>query len=255
MIAAELMGSTARAVPMMRGWPNGASPETHHIGTASATCGYSAMFGPFRLCPRQRLLLEGNTPLHIGGRALDILVALVERAGELVTKQELVARVWPGLVVDDSNLKVHVAALRRTLHDGKAGNRYICTVSGRGYSFVAPVTHEAPRSTADILAADAAYMAKDLLLAAAITGDYQDGVSYVDLGATTDPQSVVTATAATMGIEMGSDDPLIGIRIFLEGKDMLLVLDHCRHVIESAAAFVADIQPYAPTVQILTISR
>jgi DNA-binding winged helix-turn-helix (wHTH) protein len=97
-------------------------------------------FGPFRFCPRRRLLLEKDKPLRLGSRALDILIALLERPGDVVGKQELIARVWFGTVVEDGNLKVHIAALRRTLREGEAGNRYICTVTGRGYAFVAPVT-------------------------------------------------------------------------------------------------------------------
>jgi DNA-binding winged helix-turn-helix (wHTH) protein len=96
-------------------------------------------FGPFHVLPNQRLLLEQDRPLHLGSRALDILVALVERAGELVSKGELMARVWPDTFVDEGNLKVQIAALRRALHDGQDGHRYISTVSGRGYWFVAPV--------------------------------------------------------------------------------------------------------------------
>ena len=96
-------------------------------------------FGPFRLFPTQRLLLEGETPLRLGSRALDILIALVERPGELVCKKELMARVWPDTVVEEGNLKVHVAALRRALADGQAGHRYLATIPGRGYRFVAPV--------------------------------------------------------------------------------------------------------------------
>jgi DNA-binding winged helix-turn-helix (wHTH) protein len=96
-------------------------------------------FGLFRILPSQRLLLEGDRPLRLGSRALDILVALVDRAGELVSKGELMARVWPDTFVEEGNLKVQVAALRRTLRDGEDGNRYISTVTGRGYWFVAPV--------------------------------------------------------------------------------------------------------------------
>jgi DNA-binding winged helix-turn-helix (wHTH) protein len=96
-------------------------------------------FGPFHVLPYQRLLLEGDRPLRLGSRALDILVALVERAGDLVSKGELMARVWPDIFVEEGNLKVQVAALRRTLRDGEKGNRYISTVPGRGYWFVAPV--------------------------------------------------------------------------------------------------------------------
>jgi predicted ATPase/DNA-binding winged helix-turn-helix (wHTH) protein len=97
-------------------------------------------FGPFRLVPGQRILLEGATPVTLGGRACEILIALVERSGALVTKEELLARVWPNVIVEEGNLKVHVAALRKALGDGRDGNRYIANIPGRGYSFVAPVT-------------------------------------------------------------------------------------------------------------------
>src|SRR5262249_32969037 len=92
--------------------------------------------GPFRLLPTQRLLLEGDKPVRLGSRALDILVALVERAGEVVNKNELIARAWPGTFVDESNLKFQVGALRRRLG---SGNRYLVIIPGGGYSFVAPV--------------------------------------------------------------------------------------------------------------------
>lgn len=97
-------------------------------------------FGPFRLLPGRQLLLEGDKPVHVGSRARDILMALVERSGEVVGKEELLARVWRNTTVDEGNLKVHVAALRRALGDGKAGNRYIINVPGRGYSFVGDVS-------------------------------------------------------------------------------------------------------------------
>jgi DNA-binding winged helix-turn-helix (wHTH) protein len=96
-------------------------------------------FGPFRLLPARQLLLEGDTPVRLGSRALEILTALVARPGELVSKDELIARAWPNTVVEDSNLKVNIAALRRALGERRLGQRYIATVSGRGYRFVAPV--------------------------------------------------------------------------------------------------------------------
>jgi predicted ATPase len=86
------------------------------------------------------LLLDGEEPVHLGSRACEILTALVERAGELLSNQELMRRVWPDTFVEDGNLRVHVAALRRALRDGQAGNRYITNVPGRGYCFVAPVS-------------------------------------------------------------------------------------------------------------------
>ncbi len=82
-------------------------------------------FGPFRLVPARRLLFEKDREVRLGGRAFDLLAALVERAGELVGKDELISRVWPNLYVDESNLKIQVSALRRALGDGQAGSRYI----------------------------------------------------------------------------------------------------------------------------------
>src|SRR4051812_2316578 len=99
-------------------------------------------FGPFRLVPERRLLLEDERPVRLGSRALDLLTALVERAGEVVGKDELISRVWPTTVVEEGNLKLQVSALRRALGDGRAGQRYIVTVPGRGYEFVAPVIRE-----------------------------------------------------------------------------------------------------------------
>src|SRR5258707_8936486 len=104
-------------------------------------------FGAFRLIPAQRTLLEGGKPLRLGSRALDILVSLVENAGETIRKDQLIARTWPDTVVDEGALRVHVAALRKALGDGQAGKRYIANVPGRGYTFVAPVTRESRRPT------------------------------------------------------------------------------------------------------------
>ena len=88
------------------------------------------------------MLLEGDKPLRLGSRALDTLIALVERPGKLIGKNELMERVWPDTHVEESNLKVNISALRRMIGDGSGGHRYIVSVPGRGYSFVAPVTFE-----------------------------------------------------------------------------------------------------------------
>jgi predicted ATPase/DNA-binding winged helix-turn-helix (wHTH) protein len=104
--------------------------------------GQSISFGPFRLLTDQRLLLEGDRPVRLGSRAFDILAALVERSGEVVGKEQLIARAWPQTFVEESNLKIQVSALRRALGDGQSGHRYVITVPGRGYNFVAPVRRE-----------------------------------------------------------------------------------------------------------------
>jgi DNA-binding winged helix-turn-helix (wHTH) protein len=107
----------------------------------------SMSFGPFRLFPAGRLLEMDGRPLALGDRALDILVVLAEGAGEIVTHRELLERVWRGLIVSPSNLRVQMNALRKALKDFSGEGRYITNVKGQGYCFVAPIhrhDHEAP---------------------------------------------------------------------------------------------------------------
>jgi len=99
-------------------------------------------FGPFRLYPSERVLKNGDQSVKLGSRAFDILLVLVEHAGELVGHKELVAKVWPGVFVEEVSLRVHIAALRKALDTGEAGARYLANVPGRGYRFVAPTSRE-----------------------------------------------------------------------------------------------------------------
>jgi predicted ATPase/DNA-binding winged helix-turn-helix (wHTH) protein len=104
-------------------------------------------FGPFRLSPVARVLERDGVPLALGDRALDILIALVSRGGEIVSHRDLTAHVWRDLVVSPGALRVHMSALRKALGDGKGGARYIENVTGQGYCFVAQVTHEPEDAT------------------------------------------------------------------------------------------------------------
>jgi DNA-binding winged helix-turn-helix (wHTH) protein len=96
-------------------------------------------FGPFRIVPRARVLERDGSRTRVGSRAFDLLCVLVSCPGEVVSKSELMARVWPDLTVEESNLRFHIAQLRRALSDGQRGERYVTNVPGRGYWFVAPV--------------------------------------------------------------------------------------------------------------------
>jgi predicted ATPase/DNA-binding winged helix-turn-helix (wHTH) protein len=96
-------------------------------------------FGPFRFFLRRRVLLRADTPVRLGSRAQEILLALVERPGELVSKSELTRRVWPNTVVEKGTLRVHINWLRKALGEVKPERRYLETVTGLGYRFVAPV--------------------------------------------------------------------------------------------------------------------
>jgi len=115
------------------------------------------MFGPFKLFVTERLLKKGDEAVSIGGRALDVLITLVERAGEVISHKELIARVWPDITVEEANLRVHIAALRKVLGDGLDGARYVSNVAGRGYCFVAAVVrYGVERALAQTHAADIA---------------------------------------------------------------------------------------------------
>ncbi|WP_426409727.1 winged helix-turn-helix domain-containing protein [Bradyrhizobium ganzhouense] len=119
--------------------PDAAKPFFEKRAGSAGSVSPDVSFGPFRLLPTQLLLLEGDTPVPLGSRALEILIALLERHGELVSKQDLMARVWPNVFVEPANLTVHMSALRRALRDGRDGHRFIVNIPGRGYRFVASV--------------------------------------------------------------------------------------------------------------------
>ena len=252
-------------------------------------------FGSFRLIPAQRMLLEDGKPLRLGSRALDILVTLVERAGETIHKDQLIARTWPDTVVDEGALRAHVAALRKALGDGQAGKRYIANNSGRGYSFVAPVTRErqqpatAPPDRAvvggnlpalltrivgrdDIIAALAAQLTHRRFLtivgpggigkttvavavAEKVSASYEDGVRFVGLASLLDPGLVPSALSTVLGISLPGVDPVSGLAGWLRDKHALIVLDSCEHVIGAVAVIAEAILKAAARVSVLATSR
>ncbi|WP_342238704.1 ATP-binding protein [Inquilinus sp. OTU3971] len=261
---------------------------------ASASRERAYSFGPFRLLPSRQLLLEGERPVRLGNRSLAILTALVERPGELVTKAELMARVWPGIVVEEANLRVQITALRKALGEGRPGHRYVASISGRGYCFVAPVEpselgpvaptatgqrmHNLPPSLirtigrADTLGALLGRLQQHRLvsivgpggigkttvaLAAADTlmPAYDHGIWFVDLAPLRDPRLVPSTLASALGLTIRSQDIVNGLTTYLRDKRLLILLDNCEHVI-GAAAFVAEqIMSDAPGLHILATSR
>lgn len=105
-------------------------------------------FGPFSLIASERFLTKDGAPVALGARALDILIALVSQPNEAISKRDMLARVWPDVTVEESSLRFHIAGLRKALGDGKDGARYISTLAGRGYCFVAPVSRTNGRGPA-----------------------------------------------------------------------------------------------------------
>jgi predicted ATPase/DNA-binding winged helix-turn-helix (wHTH) protein len=252
-------------------------------------------FGPFRLSVTERLLEKEGVRVRLGSRALDILIALVERPAEVVTKKELFARVWPDLVVDEGNLRYHVSALRKALSEGRSGTRYVTNVSGRGYCFVVPISRAAsppallsnslahspvglPPSPTRMVGRDEAVqlISQELIarrfltivgpggigkttvataVSRAMLAAFDGAVHYVDFGPLGSPPLVPNRVASTVGLSGNFDDPLAAVPVFLRDRRMLLVLDSCEHLIETIAPLVERIFREAPGVHILATSR
>lgn len=276
--------SDQRSEPLLHGWPRGRDVSG---GSAGAM-----RFGPFRLVPRERLLLQSGKPVSLGSRALDILIALVERAGELVGKHELINRVWPSVTVVEDNLTVHMAALRRALADGRSGNRYIATVPGRGYCFVARVTHEPCEIDAEepMIMHDLRRFVRPLIgrqdsiveLAATIPGRrivtitgpggvgkssvaaavgeglravFSDGVFVVDLSAIGDPRFLTPTVARGRLFTSRREQARAQVTSALEGEAKLLILDNCEQISDQAAALIEGLLRAAPDLHVLATSR
>jgi DNA-binding winged helix-turn-helix (wHTH) protein len=132
--AAGSISITNPSINMLEASGNGRSPLVQAEVVLRAFS-----FGPFRIVPHARLAERDGSPMPLGGRVFDLLCVLVNRPGGVVSKGELMAKVWPDLTVEESNLRFHIAQLRRALSDGQGGECYVTNVPGRGYCFVAPV--------------------------------------------------------------------------------------------------------------------
>jgi DNA-binding winged helix-turn-helix (wHTH) protein len=246
-------------------------------------------FGPYTFHVNQRLVLEGGQPLRLGGRALDILQVLVERAGSVVSKGELIALVWPSTVVEEINLRVHIAALRRAFRDGQNGRCYIVNIPERGYSFVAPVRqamelipftgdafanppHNLPARLTPVTGRDAVIgslvrqlpvrrcmtlagpcgigkTTVALRVAELLLQHYRDGVWWVDLAMIDDPAQLVDHLARTLQLGIGAPLDALG------PWHALLVFDNCEHVLEGCRTLVEALLTSAPRLSILVTSR
>src|ERR1700726_4490702 len=112
-------------------------------------------FGPFNLLVNERLLTKEGVPVALGARALDILIVLTSAPNEIVSKKNLMSRVWPDVIVEEGSLRFHMNGLRKALGDGRGDARYITTLPGRGYCFVASVSRsDGPRDSASVTAAN-----------------------------------------------------------------------------------------------------
>ncbi|MGI4764384.1 MAG: winged helix-turn-helix domain-containing protein, partial [Janthinobacterium lividum] len=230
-------------------------------------------FGPFRVVPSRRLIEDAGAPLRLGSRAQNMLFALIERPGEVVSKADLLSKVWPDTFVDEANLKVQVAALRRALGDGQDGRRYIVNVPGLGYSFVAPIATSSAESSAEVVASasdlpviasrmigrsEVVPILSDMLrryrfvsivgpggigkttvalaTAESASASRQLQIHYVDLSTVADMHLVSASVALALGVGLRSEDPVEDLIARLRDKQVLIVLDSCEHVIGQVAS-------------------
>ncbi|MEF7617218.1 winged helix-turn-helix domain-containing protein [Aquincola sp. MAHUQ-54] len=251
-------------------------------------------FAAFELQPRRRQLLHGGQPLRVGGRAFDLLLLLVRRHGEVLGKDELIAAVWPGTTVEEGNLRMHVAALRRLLGAVDESQDYIRNVPLRGYCFVAPVQRggppasasAAPLPTAALPALLTQAIGREALLARlaellatgrcitlvgpagigktllALTAAHaaRPGLGgaawFVDLGPLAEPQHVPAALATLLGAPTMARDPFADIAAALSRQpSALVVFDNCEHVIEAVARLAERLLAAVPGLTVLCTSR
>src|SRR4051794_36721294 len=261
------------------------------IGSPSAV---RLRFGPFELNIAERSLRKANQVIPLGGRAYDILIALLENAGEVVGKAELIARAWPEVTVEEGSLRVHLSALRKALGDGQFGHKYIASVQGQGYSFIAPVARlpahhyrgHASAGTFNLPPALGRMVGRNdvvreiqgllqteqrlitvlgaggigkttvaLAVGHAALADFSGAAFFVDLSTVNDQEHLIGAIASAVGLGPQLVDPKEALLNFLRPRRALVILDSCEHLIGNAAEIAGYIFQNAPDIYILATSR
>jgi predicted ATPase len=244
-------------------------------------------FGSFELQPDNRRLLKDGATISLRPRAFDLLAALIDRAGHLVTKDELLDRVWPKMVVEEAALHVQVSALRKVL-----GADAITTVSGRGYQFTLPVTtgdgeaNRASRSKHNLPYQLTSFVGREqeiaqleelvtahrlvtltgaggagktrlaLEVAAQAVESFPDGAWLVELASLSDPGLVLQTLARALGLTEQPGKRLIDtITDHLASKRLLLVLDNAEHLLDACVQLVDRILRGSSSVVMLVTSR
>jgi predicted ATPase/DNA-binding winged helix-turn-helix (wHTH) protein/tetratricopeptide (TPR) repeat protein len=251
-------------------------------------------FGPFELSASGRVLRRDGVVLPLGGRAIDILIYLAERPGEVIAKQDLIDQVWSGVTVEEGSLRVHVAAIRKALGDGQFGDRYIANIKGRGYSFVGTVVPHAdgteirnakPRHQGKLPLRPVMMIGREgvvsevrdklrserfvtllgpggigkttiaLAVGRAAVEEFGGKVCFVDLESLTDPGHVAGAVAASLGLALKSKDPGLELVDLIRSRKSLIIFDSCEHLIEAVALLAELFYQETEQVHLLATSR
>jgi predicted ATPase/DNA-binding winged helix-turn-helix (wHTH) protein len=251
-------------------------------------------FGPFELSIRERVLRRDGMALPLGSRAIDILIYLAERPGEVIGKRELIDQIWSDVNVEEGSLRVHVAAIRKALADGQFGNRYVANLRGRGYSFVGPVTRlegvaidrrDDGRSEVPLPAQVIKMIGRDPVLddvkdrirhgrfvtllgpggigkttvavaaGHAMAEEFNGVVHFVDLGNLTDPRLVPTAVGTSLGLTLEAMDATAELLDAVRPQKLLIILDNCEHLIGAVASLAERLFQEATQVHVLATSR
>ncbi|TPM24786.1 winged helix-turn-helix domain-containing protein [Mesorhizobium sp. B2-3-5] len=257
--------------------------------------GASFTFGSFTLMPGERLLLRDGQRLRIGSRALDILIHLASRAGEIIPKHELVSLVWQNTFVEENNLRVHITSLRRILGDDGDAPQYIANVPGRGYCFVGRVSVQAsqvpaepkmpasgiwgvPRLAINVIGRDTvlAQLVQQvreqrlltlvgpggigkttvaIAVAERLRGRYPGDVAFVDLAGASNGGLLAGYVATAIGCALTSSNPVAELAGHLRDRSMLLVLDCCEGLIDEVAVLAETLIAETRQLTILATSR
>src|SRR3977135_2957098 len=261
---------------------------------SGATVHRKLRFGPLELSIGERLLRRHGVVVPLGSRALDILIYLAGRPGEVIAKQELIDHVWSDVTVEEGSLRVHVAAIRKALGDGQFGNRYIANIKGRGYSFVGTVVPLAggtenrnakfsPQGRLPVrpimmigretVVSEVSDKLRDerfvtllgpggigkttiaLAVGRAVAEEFGGKVHFVDLESLRDPRHVAGAVATSLGLALKSKDPGLELVDLIRSQKLLIILDSCEHVIEAVALLAEQLYQETEQVHLLTTSR
>ncbi|TMG82141.1 MAG: tetratricopeptide repeat protein [Betaproteobacteria bacterium] len=249
--------------------------------------------GPFRLDAETGVLSRAGVPAGLGSRAVAVLTVLVERPHEFVPKGSIIDAAWPGVVVEESNLPVQIAAIRRVLAQTPGGERWIETLIGRGYRFVGPVTEVADHGHAgpsnkpwNLPEALTSFIGRErelveikrllptkrlvtiigiggigktrlaLQAGAEVVDAYRDGVWLAELASIRDPSLVPTTVAQALGVrERAGTPPIESLCAHLRSRQVLLILDNCEHLLDGCARLADTVLGEAKDATIMATSR